>query len=137
MVDVARRVRVLTVVAVINGALALVAIGLIVWINAQPVFWFPKLATRQQVSQISRQTNQVSSQVDQVASDVSGLKSTVGNNTSIDDYATRLDSLEQDVQSLQQAVGDTSTSPYDLSSRVDTICGALDSAYDLNLNVSC
>jgi hypothetical protein len=35
------RVRVLAVVAVVNGLLALIALGWLAWIAADPQYWFP------------------------------------------------------------------------------------------------
>jgi hypothetical protein len=148
--SVERRLRILMVVAAVNGLLALGALGLIVWMNEDPVYWFPKLAAEQgpkgeagskgpRGAQGPQGPAGVSGDVD-LDSRISELESTVGSNSSGDDYGTQLDTLTSSTDDLSSRVDDLDSTTQELADTPDTvaaICEALDYANDPNLNSTC
>jgi hypothetical protein len=164
---VERRIRILMVLAGVNGLFALGAIGLIVWMNEDPVYWFPALASAQgpkgEAGDRGAQGPQGQAGPAGVSGDValesriSDLESTVGSSATGQDYGTELDDQDSRISDIESTVGSSSTGEdygtrldaveadvSELQDRMDTaeaslsgVCDALDFANDPNLNGVC
>ena len=155
-----RRLRVLSLLVVVNAALAVGAIGVIAWMTADPVFWFPKLASEQGPRGTIGQTGSrgpqgapgpagvtgddaLASRVADLERRADDLETVVGSNSSGNDYGTRLDDLEG-VVGTNSSINDFGTrldslesDVSDAQSTISDVCGALDGANDVFLNGTC
>jgi hypothetical protein len=144
---VERRIRILMVLAGVNALLALGAIGLIVWMNEDPVYWFPKLAAEQGPKGPAGDKGARGPQGDTgpagvsgdvaIESRVSDLETSVGDTTSVDLLSSRLDDAETRLDTVEPAVTDLQDSVDTAETSLSSICDALNFANDPNLNGVC
>jgi hypothetical protein len=145
--DVERRIRILMAIAGVNGLLAIGALGLIVWMNEDPVYWFPKLASAQGPKGQSGDRGARGPQGSQGPAGISGdveldsrvadLETEIGSDTSVDDLATQVSDHDDRIGTVETDVTDLQDRMDAAESSLADACSALDSADDFNLNGAC